>query len=119
MYFENFRNMCIDIYELDPTNFFSAPGLAWQAAKTKVKLDLLTDVDILLMVEKHIRGGIYHCIYRYAKSNDKYMKDYKNKESSYLQYWGVNSLYGLAMLQKLPVNKSESIKVLLNLMKIS
>ena len=80
--FENFRNMCLEIYELDPAKFLSAPGLAWQAAlkKTKVKLDLLTDIDMLLMVEKGIRGGICHSIYRYAKANNKYMKNYdKNK----------------------------------------
>ena len=102
--FEKFRNMCIKIYELDPAKFLSAPGLAWQAAleKTKVKLDLLTDIDILLMVEKGIRGGICHSIYRYAKTNNKYLKDYdKNKESSYIQYWDVNNLYGWAMSQKL------------------
>ena len=87
--FENFRNMCINIYELDPAKCFSAPGLAWQAAlkETKVKLDLLTDIDMLLMVEKGMTGGICHSIYRYAKANNKYMKDYdKNKESSCLQY---------------------------------
>ena len=55
--FENFRNMCLEIYELDPAKFPSAPGLAWQAAfkKTKIKLDLLIDIDMLLMVEKGIR----------------------------------------------------------------
>ena len=105
--------MCREIYELGPAKFLSAPGLAWQAAlkKTKVKLDLLTDIDMLLMVEKGIRGGICHSIYRYAKANNKYMKDYdKNKESSYLQYWDVNNLYGWAMSQKLPVNNFEWIK---------
>ena len=63
--FENFINMCIKIYKLDPAKFLSVPGLAWQAAlkKTKVKLDLLTDTDMLLMVEKGIRGGICHSIY--------------------------------------------------------
>ena len=66
---------------------------------------------MLLMVEKGIRGGICHSIYRYAKANNKYMKDYdKNKESSYLQYWDVNNLYGWAMSQKLPVNNFEWIK---------
>ena len=105
--------ICFKIYELDPAKFLSAPGLAWQAAlkKTKVKLDLLTDIDMLLMVEKGIRGGICHSIYRYAKANNKYMKDYdKNKESSYIQYWDVNNLYGWAMSQKLPVNNFEWIK---------
>ena len=87
--FENFRNMCIKVYELDPAHFLSAPGLAWQAClkKTEVKLELLTDVDMLLMVEKGIRGGIYHAIYRYAKVSNKYMKNYnKDKEESFLQY---------------------------------
>ena len=81
--FENFRNMCIKVYELDPAHFLSAPGLAWQACfrKTELKLELLTDIDMLLMVEKGIRGGICHAIYRYAKANNKYMKNYnKDKE---------------------------------------
>ena len=63
--FENLRNMCLKIYKLDPAKFLSAPGLAWQAAlkSTKVKLDLLTDINTLLMVEKGIRGGICHSVY--------------------------------------------------------
>ena len=63
------------------------------------------------MVEIGIRGGICHSIYRYAKANSKYMKDYdKNKEFSYIQYCGANNLYGWAMPQKLPVNHFEGIK---------
>ena len=63
------------------------------------------------MVKKVIRGGICHTIYRYAKANDKYKKDYdKNKESSYLQYWDVGNLYEWAMSQKLPVNNFEWLK---------
>ena len=111
--FGNFRNMCLKIYELDPAKFLSAPELAWKATlkKTKVKLELLTDIDMLLIVEKSIRGGICRSIYRYAKANNKYMKDYdKNKESSYIQYCDVNNLYGWAMSQKLPVNNFEWIK---------
>ena len=63
--FENFRKMCLKTYHLDPVKFLSAPGLAWEAAlkKTEVKLELLTDTDMLLMVEKAIRGGIYHAIH--------------------------------------------------------
>ena len=59
--FENLRNMCLEIYELDPTYFVSAPGLEWQAClkKTGVKLELLTDYYMLLMIEKRIRGGIF------------------------------------------------------------
>ena len=66
---------------------------------------------MLIMIGKGIRGGICHSIYRYAKANNKYMKDYdKNKRSFYIQYWDVNNLYVLAMTQKLPVNNFEWIK---------
>ena len=92
--FENFRNTCIKVYELDPAHFLSAPGLK-----------LLTDVDMLLMVEKGIRGGICHTIYRYAKASNKYMKNYnKDKEESFIQYLDANILYGWTMSQKLPVS---------------
>ena len=79
--FENFRNMCLGIYELDPTRLLATPGLAWKTAlkKTKVKLGLLTDIDLLLMVEKGIKVGICHAIHQYAKANNKYMKDYDKK----------------------------------------
>ena len=77
-----------DIYELDPAKFLFPPGLAWQAAlKAVIKLELLTDIDMLLMVEKGITGGICHAIHRYAKANNKYIKSYdENKELSYIQY---------------------------------
>ena len=59
---------------------------------------------MLLIVEKGIRGGICHAIYRYVRANNKYMTGCdKNKESSYLKYWDVNNLYEWAMSQKLPV----------------
>ena len=63
--FENFRNKCLETYELDPAHFLTAPRLAQQAAlkMTKVKFDLLTNTDMLLMVEKSIRGGICHVIH--------------------------------------------------------
>ena len=111
--FENFRKMCLKLYHLDPVKFLSAPGLAWQAAlkKTEVKLELLTDIDMLLMVEKGIRGGICHAIHWYAKVNNRYTKDYdKNKESTYLKYLDVNNLYGWTNLQKLLVTKFDWIE---------
>ena len=106
--FENFSDMCIEIYELDP-----APGLVWQASlsKTKVELELLTNTDMLLMIEKGIRGGICQAIHRYAKANNKYMKNYnKYIISSYLMYLDANNLYGWAMSQKLPMNGFKWIK---------
>ena len=81
--FENFRKICLKIYQFDPAKFLSAPELAWQAAliKTDVKLKLLTDTDTLLMGEKGVRGGICNTIHQYEKANNKYRKDYdKHKE---------------------------------------
>ena len=104
---ENFRNTCLKVYELDPAHFLSLPGLAWQAClkKTSIELELLTDFDMLLMVEEGISGGICHSIHRHAKTNNKYMKNYhESKESSYIQYLDANNLYGWAMSQKLLVN---------------
>ena len=75
---------CIEIYELDPAHFSSAPRLAWQACfkKTGVKLELLTNNDMLMMVEKGIGRGTCHAIHRYSEASNKYMKNFdKSKES--------------------------------------
>ena len=100
---ENFRNKCIEIYGPDPVYVVSTPGLAWQAClkKTEVKLELLTDYDMILMIEKGISGGICQATHRYAKANKKYMKNYaKNIESSYIEHLDANNLYEWAMSQK-------------------
>ena len=110
---ENFWNICLKIYEIDSAKFPPSPRLAWKAdlKKTNVKIDFLTNIDILLMIEKYIRRGICHSIYRHANGNNKYMKDYdKNKESSYLKYWDLNNLYGWVMPQILPVNNFDWIQ---------
>ena len=75
---ENFQNMSLKIYELDSARFLNSPELAWQGAlkKTEIKWNLLTDIDMLLLVKKSIRGGISHAIYLYAKP----MKDYDKNE---------------------------------------
>ena len=95
--FENFRKTCLKICHLDSGKYFPAPGLAWQVAlkKTEVKLELSSDTDMLLMVEKGITEEMCYKIHWYAKANDKYMKYYdKNKESLHFKYWDVNNLYG-------------------------
>ena len=113
--FEIFRNTCLKNYKLDPAHFYTAPGLAWQAllktaaeycehekrrkdcelCPVEFRLELLTDIDMLLMVEKGIRGGITQAVKRYAKANNKYMKDLYNSDekSIYLQYVDANNQY--------------------------
>ena len=89
---ENYRKMCLEIYKSDHIKFILVPRLVRQVAlkKTEVKLKLSTDIDIILMVEKGIRSGIYHSVNRYVKANDKYMKDYdENKELLCLKSWDV------------------------------
>ena len=93
--FENFRPKCIEICEFDSAHFLSAPGLALKAClkKTRIKLELLTDIDMLLIVEKGIRGRICHSIRRYTRANNKYMKNYdKDTDLSYLEYLDANNL---------------------------
>ena len=67
--FENFRKMRLKIYQLDPVKFLSAPGLTWQTVskKAEVRLELLTDIDMLVMVQKDIRGGICNIIINMQK----------------------------------------------------
>ena len=91
----------------------SALGLALQACleQAKVKLELITDYDMILMIEKGIRGGICQATHRYAKANNKYMKNYdKNAESSYMEYLDANNLYGWKMSQKLPIKGFKWVK---------
>ena len=75
--FESFRNICVKNYKLDPAHYYTAPGLAWDAClkMTGVKLELLSDIDMLLIVEKGIRGGVSMISNRYGKANNKYMGD--------------------------------------------
>ena len=123
---ETFRNTCFKSYKLDPAHFYTAPRLAWQALLKTVaeycehgkrrkdcelcpnefRLGLLTDIDMLLMVEIGIRGGITLAVKRYARAKNKYMRDLYNldEESIYLQYLDANNLYRWAMVQNLPTH---------------
>ena len=103
--FENFRNICIKNYKLDPAHYYTAPGLAWEAALkvTGVKLELLSDPDMLLMVEKGIRGGVSMISNRSAKANNKYMGNRfdVSKPSMYVTLLDENNVYGCAMSKHL------------------
>ena len=105
--FENFRDVCMKNYKLDPAWYFTSPGLAWDASLklTKVKLELISDYDMLLMIQQGIRGGVSTIANRFAHANNKYMGSAfdENKPSSFVSYLDANNLYGWAMSKPLPV----------------
>ena len=96
--FEAFREVRLKNYDLDPAHFYTAPGLAWKAClkKTRIKLELLLDPDMLLKFERGIRGGITQSVKRWAKANNPYMGSEFNpdEKTNYLQYLDTNNLYG-------------------------
>ena len=103
--FEHFRKTCLQYYKLDPCHYFSSPGLSWDAMlkNTNIKLELMTDIDMYQFIESGMRGGISYIANRYAKANNKYMKDYNEKATSkYIIYLDANNLYGWSMSQYLP-----------------
>ena len=115
--FENFRTVCKNNYGLDPTWYYTSPGLSWDALlkTTKVELELLTDIDMLLMIENGIRGEVSTITKRHAKANNPYMGYTKGgvnddtlfdkeKPSVFLPYLDANNLYGHAMSMNLPMS---------------
>ena len=103
--FENFRKACIANYKLDTIHYITSPGLAWDAMlkMTGINLELITDIDMQLFIERGMRGGISNITHRHTKANNKYMKNYDpDKPSSYIMYLDANNLYGWAMSQPLP-----------------
>ena len=105
--FENFRKTCLQYYKLDPANYFSSPGLSWDAMlkMTNIQLELMTDIDMFQFIEKGMRGGISYIANRFGKANNKYMSKYdENMPSKYIMYLDANNLYGWAMSQYLPTS---------------
>ena len=125
--FEAFRDSCLEHYKLDPAHFYTSPGLAWKACliKTGVRLELLTDPDMLLTFQRGIRGGITQAVHRYACANNIYMdpadpgllhnpmgkKFNPSEESSYLQYLDATNLYGWAMSHPLPTGEFKWVSI--------
>ena len=103
--FENFRKMCQKQYGLDPAHYYTSPGLSWDALlkKTRVELELLTDYDQHLFIEKGMRGGISMVSKRHARANNPAVEGYDpEKSNSHILYLDANNLYGWAMSQPLP-----------------
>ncbi|CAG2230513.1 unnamed protein product [Mytilus edulis] len=113
--FENFREICLNYYGLDAAHFYTSPGLAWQAAlkMTGVKLELLTDIDMHLFIEKGLRGGISMISHRHAKANNKHVPSYdQNQPINHVMYLDANNLYGWAMSQALQLKVSDGSTIL-------
>ena len=106
--FENCRSICMNHYRLDPAWYFSAPHLVWDATLkiTKIPLELLSDPDMLLMIESGIRRGIAKISHRHAKANNEYMGTEfdPDEETNFITYLDANNLYGWAMSKQLPTS---------------
>ena len=104
--FENFRKTCLEHYGLDPAHYYTSPDLSWDALfkHTGIQLELLTDYNKYLFIEKGTRGGVSTEMKRYCKANNPYLQDYNpNEETTYIHHLDANNLYGWAMSQYLPV----------------
>ena len=102
--FEKFIYTCVEYYGLDPCHYFNSPGLSWDAMLKMIgiELELISDIDMHLLIAKGMRGDISYITKRHSKGNNKYMKCYDNcKESKFIMYLDANNLYGWAMSQYL------------------
>jgi len=99
---DSFRKVCKKINNLDPCEYYTTPGLSWDAMlkTTKIELELLTDIDMYSFIMK----GLVQCSKRHSIENNKYLNnDYDfEKESNNIVYLDVNNLYGYAMSQAIP-----------------
>ena len=104
--FENFRDMCLSYYGLDPVYYYTLPNFAFDAMLklTGIEIDLVYNQEMYEMIEAGLRGGMTQTTSKKVEANNKYMgSDYdKNEANSYINYLDANNLYGLSMIQKLP-----------------
>eukprot|EP00116_Pleurobrachia_bachei_P001435 sb/3461697/ len=103
--FENFRSLCLEAHGLDPCHYVSLPAFAWDAMlrMTKVKLEVLTDIEMYTFLEKALRGGVTTVNHRHAKANNKYLDDFNPEDPiSFINYIDANNLYGASMKNKMP-----------------
>ena len=111
--FEKFIDTCLKFYKLDPCHYFSSLRLSWDSMlkTTGVELENISDIDMYLFIEKELRGGISYIAKRYAKANNKYMKNYDpTKPSKFITYLDMNNLYGWAMNRYLPYGRFKWLK---------
>ena len=104
--FEDFRNLCMENYKLDPCHYFSLPGFGFDAMlrMTNVELELMTDIDMYTFIEKNLRGGITTINHRHFKANNEYLKDHDSTQpSSFIHYTDSNNLYGIGLSSKMPI----------------
>ncbi|KAK9878806.1 hypothetical protein WA026_003644 [Henosepilachna vigintioctopunctata] len=120
--FEQFRSSCYKTYGLDPAHYFTLPGFTWDAMlkHTKQELELLTDVDMFLFVERGIRGGLSQvCGKRRAHANNQYTSNYDpTRPENYLMYFDVNNQYGWAMSQYLPYGSFQWTNINIDILQI-
>ncbi|VVC30198.1 Hypothetical protein CINCED_3A016649 [Cinara cedri] len=99
---ENYRNVSIKHFKLDPVHYYTTPGFAWNAIlrKTGVELELIREIDMYLMFEQGIRGGLSQCSIRYSKASNKYIGEKRKEKTStkYLLDLDANNLYRWAIL---------------------
>ena len=115
--FEKFIDTCLKFYGLDPCHYFSSPGLSWDAMlkMTGVELEKISDIDNYVFIEKGLKGENSYIAKRYAKANNKYMKDHDpRKPSKFITYLDMNNLYGWAMSGYLPYGRFKGLKNICN-----
>ena len=111
--FENFRDLCLNYYGIDPCHYMSLPAFAWDAMlkMTGVKLEYITDIEQYTFIEENLRGGVSTINHRLFTANNKYLDDYNpNEPTSYIKYIDANNLYGASMMKKLPVGNFRWLK---------